>query len=224
MKIRYLAHSSFLVTTAGGARVLFDPCESGGYGGAIKYRPVTEVSDVVVISHEHADHACLAGLAGNPEPIEGLALAKSGPRAVKGVTLRAVHTYHDTSGGQERGENAVTILEADGLRLCHCGDLGHTLTPEKAREIGPVDVLLIPVGGHFTIGPDEAAQVVGSLDPAITIPMHYKTAGVDFPIGPVEDFLAGKANVRRIGGSDLEVTKDSLPLEPEIVVLEPALL
>lgn len=223
MRIKYLAHSSFLVTTDGGTRVLFDPYEAGGYGGALRYGRIAEPADLVVNSHRHADHGHVAGLPGSPTLVDGLDLAQSGPKTVHGVTLHAVHTYHDPSQGTERGENAVLLLEADGLRLAHLGDLGHPLTPEQARAIGPVDVLLTPVGGHFTIDASQAAQVVSTLAPRVTIPMHFKTARVDFPIGPVDDFLAGKPNVRRAGGSELTVAKGTLPAQPEIVVLEPSL-
>jgi len=223
MKIRYLAHSSFLVTTDGGTRVLLDPYESGGFGGAMKYGRITEPSDIVANSHGHADHAHTAGLPGNPVHVSGLHLAKSGPRTVKGVSLRAVHTYHDPDQGRQRGENAVVVLEADGIHLVHCGDLGHVLSSDQVREVGAVDVLLIPVGGYFTIDAAEATHVMQSLGPRITIPMHYKTPRVDFPIAPVDDFLAGKPNVRRPGGSELEMTAASLRAQPEIVVLEPSL-
>lgn len=223
MHIKYLAHSAFLVTTEAGVRVLFDPYQSGGFGGALKYGPIREPADVVVTSHRHADHGHTVGLAGKHTVIDGLQLAEQGPRSVAGVSLCAVHTYHDQNKGRDRGENAVIILEADGLRVCHCGDLGHVLTPAQVEGAGRVDVLLLPVGGHFTIDAAEATQVMQQLQPRITIPMHFKTPKVDFPIAPVEKFLAGKTNVRRPGGSELQVTAGSLPSAPEIVVLDPSL-
>lgn len=223
MEIRYLAHSSFLITTDGGTRVLFDPYESGGYGGAMRYGPIRETADVVVNTHRHADHGHTAGLPGKPEAVDGLDLSADGPRAIKDVTLSAVHTFHDPNQGKERGENAVILLKADGLTLAHLGDLGHTLDPVLAHEICPVDILLIPVGGHFTIDAAQATEVMNALRPKITIPMHFKTDRVDFPIAPVEGFLAGKRNVRRPGGSTLSVEKGTLPAQAEIVVLEPSL-
>lgn len=224
MKIKYLAHSSFLVTTESGTRVLFDPYEEGAYGGSMRCGVIKEPADIVVASHGHADHCGTAGIPGNPILIHGLELAKSGPQAIKDVSLRAVHTFHDQSGGKERGENAMTILEADGMRLCHAGDLGHVLTEEQVRQVGSLEVLLLPVGGHFTIDAAEATQVMEQLSARITIPMHYKTPDTDFPIAPVEDFLAGKANVRRAGSSELSLPSPAaLPALPEVVVLQPAL-
>lgn len=224
MQIKYLAHSSFLVTTEAGTRILFDPYEPGGYDGALRYGAIAEPATVVVTSHDHPDHGHTAGLPGNPDVISGLKLAQSGPRTVADVSLRAVHTYHDQSQGKERGENAMVVLEADGLCLCHAGDLGHTLTPFQGQEVGPIDVLLLPVGGYFTIDAAEATQVYDHLEPRITVPMHYKTPKVDFPIASVEGFLAGKANVRRPGTSELRLASPAdLPATPEIVVLEPAL-
>ncbi len=158
MKIKYLAHSSFLITSDAGTRVLLDPYE---VTERLQYGPIAEPADAVVASHGHGDHAYTAGIPGSPTVIMGLELAKSGPRTVKGVSLRAVHTFHDPNGGQQRGENAVVVVEADGIRVCHCGDLGHTLGPDKVKEIGEVDVLLLPVGGHFTVDASEATRVMG---------------------------------------------------------------
>lgn len=223
MKIRYLAHASFLITTANGTRVLFDPYESGGYDGALKYGPITEAADIVVQSHDHADHAHVTDLSGTPLLLKAQNLARQGAQQVKGVSLRAVHTYHDPNQGRERGENAMTLLEADGLRLCHAGDLGHPLSAAQVAAVGPLDVLLLPVGGYFTIDAGEAAGVVAALKPRIAIPMHFKTERVDFPIAPPDAFLAAHANVRRLDASELEVSAGSLPEPTQIVFLRPSL-
>jgi L-ascorbate metabolism protein UlaG (beta-lactamase superfamily) len=224
MRIRYLAHSSFLITTDEGTQVLLDPYEAGGYGGAMRYGQITDPADIAINSHNHADHGHTSGLAGAPTVLDGLTLAKNGPRTLKGVTLRALRVFHDPNGGRERGDNAMILLDADGLRLCHCGDLGHTLTDRQVQEIGAVDVLLIPVGGFFTIDAAQATQVMESLHPSITIPMHYKTERVDFPIQPVDGFVAGKQNVRRGMGSEVEVTHENLPAQPDPKALNDFLL
>ncbi len=224
MKIKYLAHSSFLVTTESGTRILFDPYSPGAYSGSMRYGAIRDAADIVVASHEHPDHGGTDSIAGNPVVIHGLQLMKSAPRAIKDITLRAVPTLHDQSGGKERGENALLILEADGMRLCHAGDLGHVLTDEQVRQAGDIQILLLPVGGHFTIDAAEATRVMEQLSPQITIPMHYKTPDIDFPIGPVDDFLAGKSNVRRTDSSELTLPgPDALPATPEVVVLKHSL-
>jgi L-ascorbate metabolism protein UlaG (beta-lactamase superfamily) len=139
-----------------------------------------------------------------------------------GIEFRGVETAHDTVGGTERGKNVVFTFTVDDVKICHCGDLGHVLTEDQAAEIGAVDVLLPPVGGYFTIGPNEASKVADQLSAKIVIPMHYKTNKVDFPITFVDDFLKGKQNVKRLNSSEVEIKAGQLPQEREIVVLEHA--
>ncbi len=219
MKIQWLGHAAFLVETEGGVRIVMDPYESGSYDGAVAYGPIETTADIVTISHEqHEDHNCVEGIQGNPVVLKG-----PGRETVKGVEIKRIHTYHDESEGRERGENFVFCLQADGLTLCHLGDLGHLLTEDQEKEIGSPDVLLIPVGGTFTIGPEEASKIVERLRPRVVIPMHYKTPKCAFPLAEVDAFLAGKDRVRREGGSTIEVRADSLPEATEVVVLEPAL-
>lgn len=224
MKIKWLAHSCFLLTGSDGTTVMTDPYEPGGFGGAIRHGPVTGHVDMVTISHGHADHAYTAGLAATPEIVDGLELARAGrPQQAGPVTLRAIHTFHDARKGVDRGENAVVAIQLDDLNVVHLGDLGHDLAAEQAAPLGPVDVLLSPVGGNFTIDARAAWEIVQTLKPKIVIPMHVKTPQLDFPIAPVDDFLAGKPAVDRVGGSEVEVTREALPAETKIVVLEPAL-
>ena len=218
MKIKLLGHAAFLITTADGTKIVTDPYEPGGFGGAIGYGPLREPADIVVVSHEHADHNYVKMVAGNPIVVRG-----SGEEKHRGVTFRSLLTYHDPSRGAERGGNTVRVIEADGLILCHLGDLGEPVSAEDATCLGPIDVLMVPVGGLFTIDSKGATAVVTRLRPRIAIPMHYKTPKVDFALAPVDDFLAGKQRVRKVEGSEVEVTRDSLPEPTEIVVLQPAL-
>ncbi len=111
----------------------------------------------------------------------------------------------------------------DGLRICHLGDLGHELSKPEISEIGKVDVLMIPVGGLFTIDAATASGICDQIGPRVAIPMHYKTGKCDFPISGVDDFLRGKPNVRKVGVSEVELSKEQLPQATEIVVLEHAL-
>ena len=224
MTIKWLAHSCFLLTGSDGTTVITDPYEPGGFGGAIRHRPFTGRVDVVTISHGHADHAYTAGLTDKPEIVDGLELARTGhPQQVGSVALRAVHSFHDARKGVDRGENAVVAIQLDNLNVVHLGDLGHDLTAAQAAPLGPPDVLLIPVGGNFTIDAKAAWEIVQTLKPKIVIPMHVRTPQLDFPIAPVDEFLAGKPTVERVGGPEVEVTREALPAETKIVVLEPAL-
>ncbi len=218
MKIRYLGHATFLITTADGVRIITDPYEPGGYGGAIGYGPITEEADVVTISHEHGDHNYLAGVPGHPEIIRG-----PGWHLGKEVPIHGVAAHHDASGGQERGEVTIFVFDVDGVKVCHLGDLGHVLNHDQVRQIDAVDVLLLPVGGMATVDAATAAEVANQLGAPVIIPMHYKTEKLGFPFAPRDDFLRGKSNVKLLGHSEVEITRQSLPEAPEIWVLEPAL-
>jgi len=215
MTIKFLAHASFLITSEDGVRIITDPYESGGYNGALRYEPITDEADIVTVSHDHADHNYVAGVPGNPVVV-------TESTEVSGISFRVIGSYHDNAQGAERGPNRIFCFAVDGIRVCHLGDLGHLLSAEQASSIGDVDVLLIPVGEHFTIDAQSATQVIDQLQPSIVIPMHYKTPKVDFPIAPVDEFLAGKQNVERAGTSQVTVWADELGEGPQIIVLEAA--
>jgi L-ascorbate metabolism protein UlaG (beta-lactamase superfamily) len=222
MKLTYLAHACFLVTASDGTRILFDPYEAGGFGGAIGYGPVAETADIVLVSHGHNDHGHVKSIKGSlagqaPHVIQG-----DGVKTAKGIEFKGVPTYHDASRGAERGRNTVWCFTVDGVRLCHLGDLGHVLEPQQIQEIGKVDVLMVPVGGYFTIDASTAGAVVSDLNPRVVVPMHYKTPKINFPIAPVETFLAGKERVRRAGSADAEFSPETLPEQTEILVLDHA--
>ncbi|UCC68607.1 MAG: MBL fold metallo-hydrolase [Armatimonadota bacterium] len=218
MKIKFLGHAAFLITTADGVRIVTDPYEPGGFGGAIAHGPLEEPADIVIISHGHADHNYVKMVPGDPVVVQG-----PGEQTHRGITFRALASHHDTSRGAERGRNVVRVIDADGMAVCHLGDLGHDLSAEDATALGSVDVLLIPVGGTFTIDAQGATTVVNRLRPRIAVPMHYRTPKVSLNIAAVDGFLADKPRVRRVAGSEIEVAKETLPEPTEIVVLEPAL-
>jgi L-ascorbate metabolism protein UlaG (beta-lactamase superfamily) len=215
MKIKWLGHSCFLITSKDGTRVITDPY---AVGGGINYSPIEETADVVVVSHGHGDHSNVSAVQGKPEVLRG-----DGTKTAKGIQFKGIATYHDASQGKQRGPNTVFCFTLDGIKLCHLGDLGHVLDPEQAAEIGAVDILLVPVGGYFTIDASEASQVCNQLKPKVVIPMHFKTPKCAYPIAGVEDFLRGKKEVRRVGGSEVDVEQEKLPAATEIVLLQPAL-
>jgi L-ascorbate metabolism protein UlaG (beta-lactamase superfamily) len=213
MKIKYLAHASFLITADDGTRIITDPYTAGQ---GFKYAPIGETADIVTVSHDHGDHNNVAGIAGNPEVVRD-----SG--TVKGITFKAVSTAHDTTGGSERGKNMVIGMVVSGVRVVHLGDLGHLLTDNQVVEIGKVHVLLVPVGGHFTIDAAAATEVADQVRARVIIPMHYKTDKSELPIEGVDEFLKAKANVTMVDGSELEFTVPTLPTGPQIMVLKPSL-
>lgn len=213
MKIKWLGHATFVITTQNGKVILVDPYESGCYGDALRYPRITAEADVVTVSHQHTDHNNSKMLSGKPQVIN-----KDGEHEVSGMKIKGIPTYHDTSQGKERGENTVFVYDVDDLKLVHLGDLGHMLTKEQLDKIGKVDILMIPVGGCFTIDAQQASEIARTLDARIVIPMHYKTDLVDFPIASVDDFISGKDNVKSWNTSEVSVTRDQLPPQPEIWV------
>lgn len=218
MVIQWLGHSSFLIISANGTKIITDPYEPNAFGGALRYGQISIPPDIVTVSHEHADHGNVEGL-----PNHFQVVSQAGEKDIRGIHFRCVEAFHDTQEGAVRGRNLLVVMNIDRVRVCHLGDLGHVLSEYEAERLGEVDVLLIPVGGYYTIGPEQADRVIERLRPRLVIPMHYKTAKVDFPIAPVDDFLRGKANVRRLNSSEIEMTREMLPDMTEIVVLQHAL-
>lgn len=217
--LRWLGHSTVLLTSSGGTKVLMDPIPKGyGYDGP----PLASV-DVVTITHEHPDHTNVGLAEGSPEVLRGLSGGDWAriDEQIKDVNIRSVGTCHDGEDGVKRGKNAVFVFQTDGVRIAHLGDLGHVLSPEQAAAIGPVDVLLVPVGGFYTIDPLEATQVVEQLHPRVVIPIHFKTEHLrpDWPGGSVDGFLSGK-KVQRPGTSTYAFTSETLPKESTVVLLK----
>ncbi|MFO8102263.1 MAG: MBL fold metallo-hydrolase [Dehalococcoidia bacterium] len=213
MKIQWLGHASFLITGDEGTRIITDPY--GAYDG-LNYEPIGESADVVLISHQHGDH-CGGKVGGNPEVVD-----KPQKVTVKGIEFKGIASHHDQSGGTERGDNIIFCFTLDGIKICHLGDLGHLLSDEQVEEIGKVDIIMIPVGGFFTINASEATRVCEQINPRVIIPMHVSNDKCAFPIARVDDFLQSKSNVERAGSSEKQFTKDDLPQEPKVVVLEHA--
>ena len=214
MLIKWYGHAAFRITTAPGVTVIIDPYESGGFGGAISYAPITDPADIVLVSHDHADHNYTASIGGSHKEVR-----KEGVYDIRGVRIKALPAFHDPSQGSERGRTLIFVIEADGLKVVHLGDLGHLLDRDAVAQIGKTDVLMIPVGGFFTIDAEAATQVMNDIRPSIAIPMHFKTEKVEFPIAGRDEFTKGKERVRTIDGHEIEVAKESLPGKPEIILL-----
>ena len=215
MKISWLGHAAFLITSESGKKILTDPYEAGSYGGVLAYNPIDEEADVVTVSHQHADHYHPKGLKGHPEIVTGAGILTAG-----GLTFKGVSSFHDPSEGTERGENTIFVFNIDDITLCHLGDLGHIPSEEQLAEIGDIDVVLVPVGGLYTIDAKEATEIIEKMAPKIVIPMHYKTSKCGFDIASVDDFLRGKENVERMNSDEFSLSKADLPGETRIKVLE----
>jgi len=212
MILKWLGHACFLITSGDGLKIITDPYPTDN---GIKYAPINETADIVTISHDHFDHNALSAVSGNPEVIRGRGL-----KIAKGIQFKGIPTYHDESKGEQRGDNTVFCYSIDGIKVCHLGDLGHRLSHEQINEIGDIDLLLIPVGGFYTIDANVATQVCDDLNPKVIVPMHYKTPKLDFPITGVDEFLKGKRNVKRLDLSEAEFVMGKLPDISEIIVLK----
>ncbi len=210
IKVTWLGHSLFLFED-GKVGLLTDP-----YGEGIGY-PLPEVSaDVVLVSHAHHDHNNIALVKGDPEVVE----EAREPRTVKGIDIRGIETAHDAKGGRERGANWVFAWEMGGIAFVHMGDIGHLPSPEQAEALSRPDVLLLPVGGVYTVDAAGAAECVRVLNPRIVIPMHYKTPDCLLPFGGVEEFTARFADVRRAGKQPIWLRKETLPEELIVIVMD----
>lgn len=213
MEIAYLGHSSFKLKGKT-ATLVTDPFDADMVG--LKF-PKLEV-DLATVSHHHADHDKLDQVTVSKMVIDG-----PGEYEVSGVSIIGIKTYHDSKKGDERGKNTVYVIEMDGVRVCHLGDLGHTLSESQLSEIGQVDVLMIPVGGEFTINAEEAAKVTHSIEPGIILPMHYKMSGLASTfdkLQPVDEY------VKQMGNNSQTLPKlnvkqgEILPGEEKIIILD----
>lgn len=215
MEITYLGHSSFKIRGKN-AVVVTDPYREDMVG--LKF-PKHLSCDIVCVSHSHEDHSMVSTLEGTPFVVNG-----PGEYEVKGVGIVGIPVYHDTEKGAKRGKNTMYRLEVDGVAILHAGDLGHSLTDSDLEHVGSVDILLIPVGGFYTIDSREAAAIVHDIDPAIVIPMHFGRPELNQKafgnLTPVSVFLKEMGKVGISPQAKLSVTKDKLPDEMQVIVLE----
>ncbi|OGZ78146.1 MAG: hypothetical protein A2358_02240 [Candidatus Staskawiczbacteria bacterium RIFOXYB1_FULL_37_44] len=176
-------------------------------------------ADILLVSHQHHDHNNIKAVKGEPFLVEG-----PGEYEVKGVFIQGIPSFHDDVNGKERGPNTIYIIEAEEMRFCHLGDLGQKLlTDEQVDKIGAVDVLMVPVGGEYTIDSASAQKIIGQIDPKIVIPMHFSLPKSKSKLDDVSKFLKamGKPSIAPV--DKLTVKSSILPKEGamEIVVLQP---
>jgi L-ascorbate metabolism protein UlaG (beta-lactamase superfamily) len=215
VKIKFIGHSCFVITSENNIKILTDPFALDN-NLALNYIKPNENVDIVTVSHEHFDHNSTEGLPGKP-----IILKKNVVKTLKDVSIRSiVGTWHDDSTGKERGPNTIFYFTVDDVNICHLGDLGHQLTKDEIKAIGKVDVLLIPIGGVFTIDADGAGKVADSINPKIVIPMHFKTNCCLWLTSTTEDFTRGKKNVRKLNTNEVDITASGLPDKTEVFVLK----
>ncbi len=214
MQLKYLGHSSFLIKTKD-AKVVTDPFDPKAVG--MKF-PKQE-ADVVTLSHQHSDHNYSAGVSA-----EALVVDWAGEYEKKGVRITGYPTFHDKEKGAQRGENTIFKIEADEISILHCGDLGHALTDEQVDEIGDVDILLIPVGGYYTIDAAEAVGIIHKIEPSIVIPMHYNHKDLDQKahkdLAGLDEFIAKYGSAPSETLDVLTMKKEDIPEDTKLIVMK----
>ena len=180
MKVTYNGHACFSITS-GSYTIILDPYSPGSVPG---YGSLEESANQVLCSHEHGDH--------NARDAVRIIGSTASP-----FEISTISTWHDDAKGKLRGPNTIHILQAEGFTVVHLGDLGCMLTEDQIALIRRCDVLLIPVGGHYTINADTAAEITRQINAGITIPMHYSGPGFGYDvISPVSEFLHLFSNVQ----------------------------
>ena len=182
LRLRWHGHSCFEVSDDI-VTVVTDPHD----GKSLGIRPPRVRGDVVLVSHDHFDHAAVK-VVSKPET---RVITEPSPIRMGGLKIRGVETFHDVSEGQSRGGNIAFKFILEDVSFCHLGDLGHVLTPKQTKAIGTVDILFIPVGGVFTIDAAAAWEVIERVKPAIIVPMHYRVGGLSLSINDISPFLEG---------------------------------
>ncbi len=207
-----IGHAKFLIELENGLRIVTDP-----YDATCGY-PVTPVpADAVLVSHGHHDHSAVDTIPGTPRFIS----EKGTYELSDGVTVTAVEAFHDDAEGKKRGKTLLFSIRAEGLNAIHLGDLGHIPTAEQVEALGAADVLMVPVGGFFTIDAAQAKETAVRLQARVVIPMHYKTqVNADWPIAPVEEFT-GMYDTPAEEVNLLRVAQGDLMCQPEVAVLLP---
>jgi len=212
MEIKWLGHACFQLKNKE-ASLVIDP-----YSEKIGLKLPKLKPDIVLISHHHFDHDDLSKIEGEP-----LIFDTPGEFEAKGFYIKGIGTFHDKEQGASRGKNTMFLIKTEDINILHCGDLGHSLSPEILEMLNDVDVLLIPVGGTYTISGKEAAQIAREIEPRMVVPMHYKVPGVNLDIAGAEEFI------KEMGLSPSKENKITLSSrsqlpeeETKLVLLEPA--
>ena len=200
LELRWNGHACFSLTCRG-FTVVFDPYEDNYVPG---FGPLDLEADLVLCSHGHGDHSAAH-------------VVKLRQGGTNPFTITEIHTFHDPQGGALRGENTIRILEAGGLKAAHFGDLGCELTPTQLAELQGLDIAMIPVGGFYTIGPEEAKALVDKLGARVVVPMHYRMGDVGLPaIRELDDFLALVEDYVYYPGNSITVNPGT---KPQVAVL-----
>lgn len=217
MNISWYGQSFFELVVKGdekeSVRIAIDP-----FSEKIGIKPPKIEADVLLITHQHSDHNNKETIKSEPFVIEN-----PGEYETKGVFVQGIEGFHDNVEGKEKGKITIYTIEAEGIRICHLGDLGQKeLTVEQLEEIGEIDILMVPVGGKYTIDAKTAANIIGQIEPRMIIPMHYTISGVSVDIDGVGSFLKVMGEEKITPEKKLKISLKDLPQEEtKIILLEP---
>lgn len=213
MVIQWLGQSCFKITS-GDLTIVIDP-----YAKEIGLTAPRFRANIVLVTHAHPDHSNAESLSGEP-----FVISSPGEYEVHGVYIRGIETFHDTTEGRERGLNTIYLIKAEDISIAHCGDFGEKeMRGETLEALGNVDILMIPVGGKYTIDGEGAARIVKQIEPKFVIPMHYKIPGLTVPLESVDEFLKEMGS-KAVAEEKLVVKKKDFVEEgkTEIKVLRPS--
>ncbi|MBN1263233.1 MAG: MBL fold metallo-hydrolase [Candidatus Pacebacteria bacterium] len=214
MEIISLGHSAFRIKTKT-TTLVTDP-----YDSSIGLKMPKVAADIVTVSHQHHDHNQVDAVSGTSQHPRPFIIAGPGEYEINQVFILGLPTFHDSQKGEKRGKNTIYLIMADGLKLCHLGDLGHKLSDKQVEQVNQVDVLFIPVGGTYTLTLEKIGEVINHIDPKIVVPMHYQQPGLNLDLLPVDKFLAELGIEKQPPVDKLIVKPESLPEERKIVVLK----
>lgn len=210
MKITWFGHSCFKIVTKN-ATIITDP-----FSKDIGLKPPRCEADIVTVSHNHYDHNNTSTLRGSPFVINS-----PGEYELKGVAILGINSFHDKKMGEERGLNTLFIIEAEGIRICHLGDLGQKeLTDEQLEKSGEIDILMIPVGGTYTISSEEVVNIINQIEPKTVIPMHYKIPKLNIKLQEVDVFLKEIGIEKQVIDQLIIKKKDLSKEETKVVVMK----
>lgn len=207
MKLKYYGHACFSLSYEGGPTLVIDPFDE-----TVTYPPCDEICDAALLSHDHFDHNHVQTLRG-----DFVTIRSAGAYDVQGVRITAVDSFHDKKGGALRGKNLILRIEGGGLTIVHLGDLGHMPDEKQLEAMSGADIMLVPIGGTYTIGTPEAEEVIRLARPKHAVAMHYRTPDYDFNTSTCEAFERDMRAVRM--PREIEITPENLVSLPEFLLM-----
>ena len=206
MQIRWHGHSCFEITDS--ATVVTDPHD----GRSLGIMPPSASADIVLISHDHFDHNSFKTIRGSHKDV----FAFVGDFEFKGLRFLGLGTDHDEAGGSKRGKNVMYVMKMDNISLCHCGDLGNMPDDDVIKKIKGIDILMVPVGGVYTIESRNLVKFIDAVRPRVIVPMHYRVGGLSIPLNSLDSFLNSVPYEVEHVGNEIDLSSDELPNETTV--------